>query len=754
MKLRRFPIGTAILVVCVVFAGCENSPAPPVVTPTGVPPVALARTDSHVDTLQGVTVPDPYRWLEDTLSPEVREWVTQQQTYASQILSRVVHRDSLAAMYEQAFRDAPTLDDVIETPEGFVLKRWLDDSPTIHSLRRDLTGEQPLLAVDARADLSQTNMRTLVPSNDGRFLAIGTTAGGDEGAAIAVVDVSTGKLLPDRIDDLLTTTSDTRYQVTWLPETDRNEHAFFYPRVWPGSASGPPAERLARSRQFLHRIGTARTSDIPVFGFGVSPAVPMAPEDLATRVRTAPKSRWLLASVFRARQNGSEHYAARRTPGDTSVPSWTPLATLEDRAGYPQLRGDTAWVLARRNADRGHILRRVLGNGPLPQGPWEVAVAEREGVITSFSVQNDAVYFIERNASGMYLQTLAHGGTVPRTVMLPVTGTIRIAPRPSQMDGVLVSIESWATAPKWFRVLDAGGVVEAIAISDGSKAVPSSTLVSEQIQARSRDGTMVPVSLVYDTKAMVSNRLDGTAPLLIETYGGFSSITDPRYDPYAQVWCALGGVYAYAHVRGGGELGDAWHRSAMRENKQRTMDDVIGAVETLIARGYTSAGRVAIQGISFGAMVSGLVPLQRPELFGVAVYDVGGPDEIRATALDPSAARNVAEIGDMDTPEGIEMLRKVSPYHMVPLKIPLPAVLLHSASDDYNFGTEMLVAKYVARLQAANAGTRPVVWVRETGGHRWLASLSPKWAATVASFLLWQTGDVRFQPKDAAAPPR
>jgi prolyl oligopeptidase len=205
-------------------------------------------------------------------------------------------------------------------------------------------------------------------------------------------------------------------------------------------------------------------------------------------------------------------------------------------------------------------------------------------------------------------------------------------------------------------------------------------------------------------------------------------------------------VFAYAHVRGGGELGDAWHQAATRERKQRSVDDVVAAVEELVRRRYSSPGRVAFQGISFGAVIAGLVPLQRPELFGAVVYDVGGPDEVRAAAVDPSSARNLAEIGDVDTAEGIRSLVAASPYHVTPARIALPAMLVHSASDDYNFGTEMLVAKWVARLQAANAGTRPVAWVRAPGGHRWLASLSPRWAATVASFLLWQTGDPRYQP--------
>lgn len=139
--------------------------------------------------------------------------------------------------------------------------------------------------------------------------------------------------------------------------------------------------------------------------------------------------------------------------------------------------------------------------------------------------------------------------------------------------------------------------------------------------------------------------------------------------------------------------------------------------------------------------------VQRPDLFGAVLYEVGQPDEIRGSALDPTAARNIAEIGDLDTPGGIRALLMNSPYHSVPASVPLPAVIVHSAADDYNFGTQMLAAKYVARLQKANSGARPVLWMPTDGGHQALFGLGPARAAQALSFVLWQTGVARYQPR-------
>lgn len=721
--------------------------APPSVAAAAIALPPPARVVAHVDTLHGVPVPDPYRWLEDTLAIDAREWVAHQERYAADVLARVVGRDSLTREFERVFRDAPTLDRVIETPVGLVLRRYLGDAPSLQVAAADGSGERTLRsATDLGTSDGSIALRSVVPSWEGRLLALGTTARGDAGPAVAVLDAQSGAVLADRIPDLLTSTSGTRYEVHWLPHDGAGAEAFVYPRLWPGAAEGPPAGRLARARQFLHRVGTPQASDIAVFGYGVSAAVPMEPEDLATRVHAVPRSRWVVGTVFRSRQSGSDHFAARRTPGDSTVPEWVPLLALADRAGYPRLRGDTAYALVRGDADRGRIVRRVLGDGPAPAGAWETIVTERRGVITAFAVQDDALYFTEREGGALSLHVLPYGATATRPVTLPVTGTVRFAPRSPVLEGVFVAVESWAMPPRWFRVTGAGAAVEAVALDDGSRLPTSPTLVSERLEAPSRDGTLVPVSLVFDRAALRSGRLDGSAPLVVEAYGGFGQATDPGYDPTLQLWTALGGVYAYAHVRGGGELGSAWHQAATREHKQRSVDDVIGVVETLIARGYTSAGRVALQGISFGAVIAGLAPLQRPELFGAVIYDVGGPDEVRAAAVDPTAARNIAELGDVDTPEGIRLLMEASPYHRVPPRLSMPAMLVHSATDDYNFGTEMLVGKYVARLQAANTGERPVLWVRTGGGHRWLRYISPEWGATVTSFLLWQIGHPQYQP--------
>ncbi len=740
----------AFSLIFVLFASasasaCAGTPVPETPPPT-VAALAIAAPDTvafrpFADTLHGVVIPDPLRWMEDTLAPDVRAWLVTQTQYTDDVLAQLRGVDSMEAAITAVWQQLPTLDGVVPGGHAYFISRYLSDAPSLFVLDSAATVEREILGASALRDARNgARFRALVPSWNGRLVAVGTTERGDRNPGVSVLDASTGRLLADVIPDLLATTSGTRYEVTWLPDNS----GFIYPRRWTDQSS--TAERLSRGRQFLHRLGTPQSADVPVFGFGVVPSVPFEPTDLPTRVYTAPGSDWLVALAYRVRQNGNEYYAARLAVDGSGVRQWHRIAGIDDRISAVQLVGDTVFAMTRRGADRAAIVQRALSDSDSAQ-PWVTVIPEQSGVIVQYVRQRDALYFTERTQrDGVVLRRRSHGDTTVRTITITGGVGVMLARSAPDTDGATLSVQSWAMTPRWLRAPANSLGVEPLGIDDGSAAPPRVRVITERIEARSQDGTMVPVSLAYADVALKDGRLDGTAPLLIESYGAFGVVEDLGYRPDAEAWLAQGGVYAYAHVRGGGENGDAWHRAAMREHKQRTIDDMIGAIETLIAKRYTSAGRVVLTGTSNGAVIAGQVALQRPELIAAAFYEVGSPDEIRGAAFDPTAARNLNEVGDLDTPAGVRLLMAISPYHRVPERVSLPAMIVHSASEDYNFGTEMLAGKFAARLQKANGGSAPVLWVRTPGGHQSLMSLSPRWTAMALSFALWQTGVPGFQP--------
>jgi prolyl oligopeptidase len=294
-------------VVCfLLLAGCrsgEVDASSPIVVPTDVATPASPGRIAFADTLHGSVVADSLRYLEDTTRTEVRLWLQAESTYTALVLSRLVGRDSLSARVERILNTMPTLDRVRDTPARLFIIRWIGESPSLLAIDNGATSERMLLPDSLlRRRRNGASLRALSPSWDGRYVAIGTTEQGDVNAAISVVDANSGVLLDDVIPDLLTTTSGTRYEVTWLPDNS----GFIYPRRWPGSDRGATTELLARGRQFLHRLGTPQSADVPLFGFDVYGSPSLATIDLPTRVLTAPGSPWSMASVFRSRENGTD----------------------------------------------------------------------------------------------------------------------------------------------------------------------------------------------------------------------------------------------------------------------------------------------------------------------------------------------------------------------------------------------------------------------------------------------------------------
>ena len=251
--------------------------------------------------------PTSLRWMEDTSHQDVRAFVASQTAYTNAVLARLVNVEALQRTVDTAMAHTPTLDVVSPAAGRLFLTRWFGANPSLVVADSGSTAERVLLSADTlAARYDGAGLRAISPSADGRYVAVCATTNGDERAMILIIDATTGRILPDLIPDLLTTTAGTRYQVSWLPDG----RGFFYPRLWPGSTTGPAVDRLARGRQFLHILGTPQSADVPVFGFDVARDVPMEEADLPTRVLATPGSRWLIASLTRVKEPGSSLYVA------------------------------------------------------------------------------------------------------------------------------------------------------------------------------------------------------------------------------------------------------------------------------------------------------------------------------------------------------------------------------------------------------------------------------------------------------------
>jgi prolyl oligopeptidase len=266
---------------------------------------------------------------------------------------------------------------------------------------------------------------------------------------------------------------------------------------------------------------------------------------------------------------------------------------------------------------------------------------------------------------------------------------------------------------------------------------------AREVEATSADGTKVPLSILC-RKGLA---LDASHPTLYEGYGAYGISYDPYFDPRTLAWLEKGGVWAIVHVRGGGEFGESWHNAGRKETKEHTIDDMVAAAQFLIQQGYTSPAHLAVRGTSAGGIGVGGAIVQHPELFVAAIDNVGATDLLRFQTTQGGAA-NVPEFGDVTDPADFKYLYAVSPYQHVVDGTKYPAVLGITGANDPRV-PYWIVAKMIARLQAASTSARPILLRVDFDEGHGLGSSRPQQERLMAdqfSFVLWQSGDPEFQP--------
>jgi prolyl oligopeptidase len=391
---------------------------------------------------------------------------------------------------------------------------------------------------------------------------------------------------------------------------------------------------------------------------------------------------------------------ARQTP-------WKPLAGYEDKIAWAEAYGDRAYLLSNRGAPNGQVVSVALSGRPAGE---TVEIAESpDVVIEEVWAARDGLYTRERADGRGRVRRLPWKGKARQAeiVPLPLAGTLSSLRTDPRLDGALVSVEDW-THPRAYHRLVAGKSTPTGLGVHVSLAQPET--VAERLEARSADGTLVPLSVVRGADA------PRDAPTLLEAYGGYGVSFDPYFDPVRAAWIERGAVYAVCHVRGGGEKGRAWHEGGKGKHKLKGVQDFIACAEKLIELGYTSSPRLAASGTSMGGVLVGRALVERPELFGAVHIGVGITNPARL-AHAPNGANQFAEVGSPDTKDGLAALVAMDPYLNTAERAAYPAVIFTVGLHDHRVAPWMS-AKFAARLQAATTSGRPIVIrVDDEAGH-------------------------------------
>jgi prolyl oligopeptidase len=698
-------------------------------TPAGLP---VARVEPVTESFFGQSVTDPYRWMENPKDKDWEPYVKGQADHARRVLDAIPGREALQRRIEQLSGTVEIVSSVQPAgPYVFIEKRPAGASNFRLYVRRGTHGAERLLINPEdrkQGDVSYA-MNYWLASPDGRHVMYGMSASGSEQAVIEVMETASGRVLPDRIDRA-------QYAApAWLADGS----GFFFNRLAAGAKPGSE-DFYKDSVCWLHRLGSDAAKDVKVLSRGQFADVAVRDIDFPVVV-SQPGSSHVVGLLVGGVQRELTLFvhtlaAARRGQG-----GWKPVCSVDDRVTAFALRGDDLWLLTEKDAPRGRVVH-VKASAPAFAGAREV-VPQGRALMRQVFAARDAVYLQELDGGVARLRRFAgRPGAPVRDVKLPFDGALSFVFADPRRDGVIAALESWVRPEEVLQVLPSGATARLPWVA--RPPVDVSAFVSEQLFATAKDGTRIPVSVVYRK----GTPRDGSAPLMIDAYGSYAISSDPYFAARFVAWTERGGVWATAHVRGGGEYGREWHEAGRLLNKPNTWRDLIAAAELLVAERWTRPATLSIRGGSAGGITVGRAMTERPDLFSAVISQVGVSNTLRAE-FSQNGPPNVPEFGSVKTENGFKGLFAMDSYVHVKDGERYPAVLLTTGITDPRVDPWQ-AAKMAARLQAANASGKPVLLrVDYQAGHGLGSTRAQRDVETadVFAFALWQAGVAGFQPK-------
>lgn len=650
------------------------------------PTMPQTRAEPVTETLHGVEIVDPYRWLEDGSSSEVAAWVAAQNAYTVQMLASTPGRDRLRA--QQAAAQAVGLIAGPRLCGGRVFYQQRSGSQNQPLLYvRDTIDAEPRVLIDPNT-LREDGTAALdwwYPSHDGTRLAYGVSEAGDEKSTLRVLDVTSGEHLADTIPH-------TRYcSVAWLSDNS----GFYYTR-YPVPGSVEEGGENYNQHAFLHQLGSDWTADPHVFGEGRDPE-----EMLGLSISR--DGRWLLVHASYG-WNKTEVYLRDTYGADT----WQPVAEGIDASFSAEVVDDALYILTDQDAPSYQLFKTTVSE---PQREhWRLIVAQSADVLQAVEHAGDKLLLLYLHNAASQLVIATNQGVTERTVELPTIGSIEGVTGESGSDTALLVFASFFVPQTLYRYDLGSGELSVLAQVESS--IDASAYEVRQVWYPSRDGTRVSMFLMHRRDLVLS----GDQPTVLTGYGGFNVSMTPYLWRSLPVWLQAGGIAALPHLRGGGEYGESWHQAGMLGNKQSCFDDFVAAAEWLIAEGYTNPQRLAIIGGSNGGLLVGAALTQRPELFRAVVCRVPLLDMLRYHQF-LIARLWIPEYGSADDPAQFAWLHAYSPYHHVTRGTAYPAVLFTTAESDSRVDP-LHARKMAALLQASTTGDAPILLRIDTrAGH-------------------------------------
>ncbi len=649
-----------------------------------------------VDVYHGTKVADPYRWLEDDVrkSKDVADWVEAENKVTNAFLEGIPEREAIKKRITDIFNFEKISAPAKHGGRYLISKNDGLQNQSVMYVQDTLDGEFKLL-LDPNAWTKDGTLALsgLEVSDDAKLIAYGTAQSGSDWNTWKVLDVATGKTLTD--------------ELKWVKFSgtswSKDGKGFYYSRFpEPEMKDGQFLSLNVDQKLYYHKIGTPQSEDKLIYERKDNPTWTVGggvTED----------GKYLIISIG----DGTTSRKARISYQDLSDPTNKVVDLIDNHEGKFNFLGNDGGVFYFQSDYKAPKYQIIAIDTKTPDKKnWKTIVAEAKEPLDSVGLVGNRFVCSYLKDAKTAVKVYEVDGKFVRDVTLPGIGTA------SGFHGLRTDTEtfytfsSFATPTSIYRYDPATG--ESKLIRQAKVKFDPAMYEVKQVFYKSKDGTDVPMFIAHKKGI----KLDGTNPTLLYGYGGFNISLTPGFSVSRLQWMEMGGVYAVANLRGGGEYGDEWHRAGTKLQKQNVFDDFIAAAEYLVKEKYTSPKKLAIQGGSNGGLLVGACMTQRPDLFGACLPAVGVMDMLRFQKF--TAGRFwVDDYGSSDNKDDFEAQYKFSPYHVLlkngPKAYP-PTMVTTADTDDRVVPGHSF--KFAAALQANHTGPNPVLIRIETkAGH-------------------------------------
>jgi prolyl oligopeptidase len=687
----------------------------------------IAPIQPVTDNYFGTDVVDNYRYMENFDDPAVQQWVKAQADYTIDTLSQLPGRSAFFDRMVALDSSVPAkVYSILRLANGniFYLKIEAQEEVAKLYMRSSLDSPEILLVDPNRFKQESGNTHAINefnPSGDGKYVIYLVSANGSEDASLYVMDTQT-------LQDIEVSISRTVESTCWLPDNQ----SFFYHRLQEMKECMAATEKYQNSQTYLHRLGTDLEQDRVVLQQGSAPLEDISPTVWPCITRVS--SGYAIAVIFNGTQLNIDAYVSTIDSLSQNSPKWLKICDAADEVRGFTANGEDLYLRTSKDAARFKIIKTSLAKPDLSTA--ETVFAESDSIVKNIFAANDALYAIATKDGISKLIRITYDGQT-EYLKLPSDGAVNFLRNDHHADGILISIRTWTKCESHYEYNPTTNLFADLGLQPKGKYYAPIDLIATEVTVKSHDGTMVPLSIIHKQ----GMKLDGSNPCLLMGYGAYGYSFDPFYLQTQSVWYERGGMFAIAHVRGGGENGEEWYRAGFQQTKPNTWKDFIACAEYLIEHKYTSPAKLAGEGVSAGGILIGRAITERPDLFAVAIPRVGCLNQVRFETT-PNGVNNTPEFGSCETESGFQALYAMDSFLHVRDGVNYPAMLItHGITDPRVEPWQS--AKFAARVQAASASGKPVLLRMDYEAGHGIGSTKTQLIqerADIFAFMMWQFG--------------